>query len=511
MPIQLHIFVGSARHVINSSVFICRFIAFHLSRLLFHLAYFLIIDILGFVALVVLRPSNHEYNPRYVDMFFLSTSAVTVTGLATIQMEDLSSSQIVVLTLLMFLGSEMFLSFLGLVLESSKQNKHDPENRRVSSVTVCEQSQLEEAIPQTPSTNSTDIKKSCLKYLVFVVLAYMIIILATGSLLVFMYIAHVASARDVLTRKSINKALFSVSVTVSSFTNGGLMPTNESMAVFSSNNGLLLLLTCQILAGSTLFPVFLRLVIWASRGLRLAKAEEPDFIMNNTRAVGFNHLLPNTKTAFLAALEIALVAMTVMLFCCLNWDSAVFAGLTSLQKITNALFMAVNARQAGENSIDCSLVAPAALVLFMVMMYTPALTKFFSACEDHKQSGPEHNNRTKKGNAFVKMMTLSPLALNAAVIMLICITERRSISTDPLNFSTFNIIFEVISAYGNIGLSTGCSCSRLLQLLLHPEKKGIVCHEKPYSFSGWWSDPGKLVLVLVMLYGRLRGFHKQTS
>ncbi|KAL5199549.1 hypothetical protein ABZP36_020752 [Zizania latifolia] len=508
MPIRLHTFVSYARHVSNSSALICQFIAFHLSPLLVYLAYFLIIDVLGFVALVVLKPSNHEYNPRYIDMFFLSTSAVTVTGLATIRMEDLSSSQIVVLTLLMFLGSEMFLSLLGLLLESNKQNKHDPKNHGVIiSVTDCEQSQLEEAIPQGSSTDSTDIKKSCFKYLGFVVLAYMMIILITGSLLVFMYIDHVSSASDVLTRKSINKALFSVSVTVSSFTNGGLFPTNESMAVFSSNKGLLLLLTCQILAGSTLFPVFLRLVIWSLR--RLAKSEETDFMMNNTRAVGFNHLLPNMQTAFLAATEVALAATAVMLLCCLNWGSAVFAGLTSLQKITNALFMAVNARQAGENSIDCSLVAPAALVLFMVIMYTPALTAFFSVSKDDKRSSQEHNNRTRKGNSFLKMMALSPLVFNAAVIMLVCITERRSLSTDPLNFSTFNMIFEMISAYGNVGLSTGYSCSRLLQL--HPEQNGTVCLDKPYSFSGWWSDQGKLVLVLVMLYGRLKGFRKHTS
>ncbi|KAG8074739.1 hypothetical protein GUJ93_ZPchr0006g46126 [Zizania palustris] len=507
MPIRLHTFVSYARHVSNSSALICQFIAYHLSPLLVYLAYFLILDVLGFVALVVLKPSNHEYNHRYIDMFFLSTSAVTVTGLATIRMEDLSSSQIVVLTLLMFLGSEMFLSLLGLLLESNKQSKHHPGNHGVISVTNCEQSQLEEAFPQGSSTNSTDIKKSCLDYLGFVVLAYMMIILITGSLSVFMYIDHVSSARDVLTRKSINKALFSVSVTVSSFTNGGLFPTNESMAVFSSNKGLLLLLTCQILAGSTLFPVFLRLVIWSLRSL--AKAEETDFMMNNTRAVGFIHLLPNMQTAFLAATEVALAATAVMLLCCLNWGSAVFAGLTSLQKITNALFMAVNARQAGENSIDCSLVAPAALVLFMVMMYTPASTVFFSLSKDDKQSSPEHSNRTRKGNSFLKMTALSPLALNVVVVMLVCITERRSLFTDPLNFSTFNMIFEVISAYGNVGLSTGYSCSRMLQL--HPEQNGTVCYDKPYSFSGWWSDQGKLVLVLVMLYGRLKGFRKHTS
>jgi hypothetical protein len=41
-------------------------------------------------------------------------------------------------------------------------------------------------------------------------------------------------------------------------------------------------------------------------------------------------------------------------------------------------------------------------------------------------------------------MLLSPLACNAAAVMLACITERRSIAGDPLNFSTFNVIFEVI-------------------------------------------------------------------
>lgn len=351
MPSRLHIFVSSARHVTNSSVFISRFIASHLSPLLIHLSYFVIFDILGFVALMALKPSNPNYTPRYIDMLFLSTSALTVTGLATIKMEDLSSSQILVLTLLMLLGSEMFVSLLGLVHELSKQNKHNPEDSRVRSVTVLNESQVEEAIPATPSTNSNGLKKSCLKYLGFVLVAYMVTILLVGSLLVFMYVTHVSTARDVLARKSINTVLFSISVTTSSFTNGGLLPTNESMAVFASNQGLLLLLTGQILAGSMLLPVILRLVIWALKGL---------------------------QTVFLAVTVTALTAVAVTLFCCLNWYSAVFTGLTSSQKITNALFMAVNARQAGENSIDCSLVAPAALLLFMAMMYVP-FSKFLSS------------------------------------------------------------------------------------------------------------------------------------
>lgn len=507
MHTRLHVFVSPARHAIHSSLFIFQFIAFHLSPLLIHLSYFVIIDVLGFVALMVLKPSNPNYSPRHVDMFFLSTSAVTVTGLAPIKMEDLSSSQIVVLTILMFLGSEMFVSLLGLVHEWSKQNKHDPEDSRVRSVTLRDESQVEEAIPATPSTNSNGLEKSCLKYVGFVLLSYMVMILLVGSLLVFMYIAHVSSARDVLTRKTINIILFSISVTVSSFTNGGLIPTNESIAVFASNQGLLLLLTGQILAGNTLLPMFLRLVIWALRGLRItrAKTEEFELMMNNTKAMGFkfNHLLPNLQTVFLAATVAALIAVAVTLFCCLNWDSAVFAGLTSSQKLTNALFMAVNAMQAGENSIDCSFIAPAALVLFITMMYIPASTTFFSVQHDDERGGEEHKDGPVRRRLLLNNMLFSPLTCNAALIMLVCITERTSLSRDPLNFSTFNMIFEVISAYGNVGLSTGYSCSRLPHL-----ENSQGCQDKPYSFSGWWSDQGKVVLVLVMFYGRLKGFHR---
>jgi Trk-type K+ transport system membrane component len=64
-----------------------------------------------------------------------------------------------------------------------------------------------------------------------------------------------------------------------------------------------------------------------------------------------------------------------------------------------------------------------------------------------------------------------------------------------------NEIFPNCSAYGNVGLSTGYACSRLQKL--HP---GMSCTDQPYSFVGWWSDEGKLLVIFVMLYGRLRKF-----
>jgi Trk-type K+ transport system membrane component len=600
MPIRVHVLVSSATQVVSSSVSVCRLVAFHLSPLLLHLSYFLAIDLLGFLALVLLKPSSPGYRPRYVDLFFMSTSAATVTGLATVKMEDLSSSHIVVLTLLMLLGSEMFVSLLGLLLESRKQRRHDPDHGssrvRSSAVTVCDESNLEEANPPAPSSASSDDRKeSCLRSLAVVFSVYMATILALGSLLVFVYVATVSSARDVLARKGINSALFSASVTVSSFTNGGLLPTNESMAAFAANRGLLLLLAGQILAGNTLLPVFLRLVVWATRGLARVftgrrGSEGLESMAEDAVEAGFGHLLlPGLQTVFVAVTVVAVAAAAVTLLCCLNWDSAVFDGLTAGEKITNALFMAVNARQAGENSVDCSLVAPAVLVLFLSMMSAsrsssvhdcdlvfrqtrqpigdklnfantfqvhPGHGDILLRTQRRRRSGRRRKRRRTGTQAWggkeekiivteqqhvpdttslrrfrddarlrhreaVALWRPSQLLyvqhdLRGAQVRHACRRSQipsETSETAPHRFLSFPWLaliemwfsfLDASSAYGNLGLSTGYSCSRLLR----PEEAS-ACHDKPYSFSGWWSDQGKLVLVLLMLYGRLKGFDKK--
>jgi len=57
---------------------------------------------------------------------------------------------------------------------------------------------------------------------------------------------------------------------------------------------------------------------------------------------------------------------------------------------------------------------------------------------------------------------------------------------DPVVFSVFNIIFEVVSGYGCVGISTGVPWNS-------------------YSFCGAWHTGSKLILCAVMLRGRHRG------
>ncbi|KAI0876975.1 TrkH-domain-containing protein [Hypoxylon argillaceum] len=71
-------------------------------------------------------------------------------------------------------------------------------------------------------------------------------------------------------------------------------------------------------------------------------------------------------------------------------------------------------------------------------------------------------------------------------VLLIMIIETRHFLQDPITFSVFNVVFEVVSAYGCVGISIGLP-------------------NQAYSFSGGLYPGSKLVLCAVMLRGRHRG------
>ncbi|KAK3391537.1 cation transport protein-domain-containing protein [Sordaria brevicollis] len=73
----------------------------------------------------------------------------------------------------------------------------------------------------------------------------------------------------------------------------------------------------------------------------------------------------------------------------------------------------------------------------------------------------------------------------AAAVFVIVTIETSNFLADPVTFSVFNVIFEVVSAYGCVGISVGLPNAN-------------------YSFAGGWHIASKLVLCAVMLRGRHR-------
>ncbi|KAH1040664.1 hypothetical protein J1N35_042407 [Gossypium stocksii] len=184
----------------------------------------------------------------------------------------------------------------------------------------------------------------------------------------------------------------------------------------------------------------------------------------------------------------------VVLFFAMEWNSKSLKGLNPYEKTIGVLFQSVNTRQAGETIVNLPAMSTVILVVITVIMYLPPYTSFPFVNDEEEQ----HQQQKRKRKIAKKL--LSQLAYISIFVILICITERKSMKEDPLNFTPFNIVFEVISAYGNVGYTMGYNCKLRL-------KDGANCEDKWYGFVGKWSDAGKTILIAVMLFGRLKRYN----
>lgn len=351
------------------------------------LFYFMSISSLGFFVLLALKPRTADsFRPRNLDLFFTSISATTVSSMSTVEMEVLSNSQLLILTLLMFTGGEVFTSMFGLFI---KQFTLKQSQRKVASVNSdvlsspnptnpscnLEETELSTIVIVPPQNGKIDhesfdlwyLKYSSIKYLAYVVLGYLLIVHFFGITMVFLYLTIITSAREVLNNKDLKLLTFSIFTTVSTFASCGFIPTNENMMIFSKNSGLLLILIPQVLLGNTLFPSFLRFSIWVLGKLNVKK-EESNYLLKKSWEIKYLHLLPSLHSSLLVPSVFGFILVQFILFGSMEWSSEALSGLNSYQKIIGSLFQCVNTRHTGETIVDLSIISPAILVLFVVMM-----------------------------------------------------------------------------------------------------------------------------------------------
>lgn len=104
------------------------------------------------------------------------------------------------------------------------------------------------------------------------------------------------------------------------------------------------------------------------------------------------------------------------------------------------------------------------------------------------------------------------LSVAGLALWLICIIERAEINNPANNttFNIFNIMFELISGYGTVGLSLGvanvrCRHSPLSALPTRCPSDTHPSLQDNYSLSGGFKTLSKLVVIAVMIRGRHRG------
>ncbi|KAM0916911.1 hypothetical protein ACQ4PT_009917 [Festuca glaucescens] len=429
-----------------------------LGSLLVHVAYFLAVSWLGYLLLAQLRFRSGR--PRGIDLFFTAVSAATVSSMSTVEMEVFSNGQLHVLTALMLVGGEVFLSLLGLASKWSKLRRRQAANksRRVESH-VDKGAEFETRVPVAAAAEDIDnlastitdetsiiipmdakrLRRDMVRSLFFVVLAILLAVHVLGAVAVAAYIYRSPGARRTLRGKALNVWTFAVFTTASTFSSCGYMPNNENMVVFKRDTGLQLLLVPQALVGNTLFPPLLSACVRAATAAT-RRPELVEMTKKGRELTGYYHLLPARRCVMLAATVVGLVGVQVALVCGMEWGGAL-RGMGPLEKVSNALFLAVNSRHTGESTIDISTLATAILVLFVLMMYLPPYTTWFPFDESSSTKG---HIKESQGIRLLKSTVLSQLSYLTISVIAICITERAKLKEDPLNFNLLSIVVEVV-------------------------------------------------------------------
>ncbi len=200
----------------------------------------------------------------------------------------------------------------------------------------------------------------------------------------------------------------------------------------------------------------------------------------------------STHTKLTLSTTLILIIAAMFLFLSLEWSNTKSIGNFDIwQKLITSYFYAINLRTAGANSIDIGALGDSTLFLSTIFMVIGGgvggtaggikVTTFavIAIATWHSIKG--------YSDAYIFKRTIPhQKVIQAFTILLVgtfYIIAATILLSETQNAHFINIIFEVTSAFGTVGVSTG--------------NGGVL------SLSANFNDFGKLVIVFIMLAGRI--------
>ncbi|KAK0621141.1 cation transport protein-domain-containing protein [Bombardia bombarda] len=292
----------------------------------------------------------------------------------------------------------------------------------------------------------------------------------------------------------------------SAFMDLGYTLTPDSMNSFNTAVFPLLVMCFLIIIGNTGFPVMLRFMIWLMSIIvprDTGLYEELRFLLDHPRRC-FTLLFPSAATWWLFAILLILNGLDVMFFIVLDLGTGPVTQLPPGIKVLNGLFEAASTRTAGFSCIDLSKLHPGVQVSYMIMMYISVFPIAISVRRtnvyeeqslgiytsgDHNDEPGNSDTDLSYVGAHLRRQLSFDLWYIFVAYFILCISEGSHLmnETDQSNgFTMFSVLFEIVSAYGTVGMSLGY--------------KGVNA-----SLSSQFSVVGKLVIIACMQRGRARG------
>lgn len=409
---------------------------------------FLIIILLG--TLLLMLPLSAQRQPvAFIDALFTATSATCVTGLAVVDTGTSYSllGQIVILLLIQAggLGIMTFSTFFVFMM----MGKFSISGREV----------IQDTITQTPIRNLADMLKT--------------IFLAT---ILIEMIGAVILAACFCARCPITKSLYyGVFHAISAFCNAGFSLFPDNLIAYQGHWIVNLVIMGLIVSGGLGFVVLSEI----KRRLTIRKIKSRTTFSFHSRMV-----------IIITAILISSGAAILFLFETHN----VLANQSINVKILASLFQSVTSRTAGFNTVDIGKLTDTSLFFIIILMFVGAspgscgggiktttagviLAMLFA--RSRNQDEVNIGRRRIPNEVISKAITVTFFSLSVIVLatILLMLAEKWGLSHQFTRGLFLESLFEVISAFGTVGLSTGIT----------PELSLL----------------GKLILVVVMFIGRV--------
>ncbi|OCK77309.1 potassium transport protein TRK1/TRK2 [Lepidopterella palustris CBS 459.81] len=284
----------------------------------------------------------------------------------------------------------------------------------------------------------------------------------------------------------------------SMFNDLGYTLTPDSMISFQTAVFPLLLGAFLIVIGNTGFPCMLRFIIWltekwAPQGSGIW--EELRFLLDHPRRC-FTLLFPEKATWWLFWVLVLLNGIDLVFFIILDLNDPVVTSLPSGFRVLDGLFQACSTRTAGFSVVNLADLHPAIQVSYLIMMYISVFPIAISMRQTNvyeekslgvwavEDNDDQHNSYL--GAHLRRQLSFDLWFVFLGFFLIAIIEGGRLENRNDYAFTLFNVLFEIVSAYGTVGLSLG-----------YP---GINA-----SFSAEFRTLSKLIIIAMMIRGRHRG------
>ncbi|KKZ61220.1 hypothetical protein EMCG_04175 [[Emmonsia] crescens] len=350
------------------------------------------------------------------------------------------------------------------------------------------------------------IEYRALKALAVVLICYFFFFHLLGIICLVPWILETERFGNVVRAAGQGRPWWAVFTSGSAFNDQGFALTPDSMISFYDAVFPLLLLAFLIIIGNTGFPCMLRFVIWVFSHLVPHGSpawEELRFLLDHPRRC-FTLLFPRTATWWLFGVLVILNGVDLFFFIILSLNDPEVNKIPGGIRFVDGLFQAAATRTAGLSVINLAHLHPAVQVSYMIMMYISvfpiaisvrrtnvyeegSLGIYSSPGADDEEDETLGSKEFNYVGAHLRRQLSFDLWYIFLGLFVIAIVEAHRLETTSENsFSMFAVMFEIVSAYGTVGLSLG-----------FPNTNTSLCAQfKPLS---------KLVIIAMEIRGRHRG------